>query len=104
MRIFSSSVMAVLIIAALFWGNCFSCPQILLAEQHECCHHDKASTDSCQLQSLQNFVKAHDDSVTAPPAATGLAPAIESLSFSPLPELPALTLATPGPDLFSLRV
>jgi hypothetical protein len=51
--------MAVLTIAALFWGNCFSCPQILLAAQkHGCCPHTKSSKTECQTQGLRNFVKA----------------------------------------------
>jgi len=31
MRRVSSSLMTALIVAALFWGNCLSCPQMLLA-------------------------------------------------------------------------
>src|SRR5262249_23613020 len=35
MRTLSSSIMAALVVVALFWGNCFSCPQALLAQKTE---------------------------------------------------------------------
>ena len=65
MRMFSSSVMAALVIVALFWGNCLSCPQVLLSVQshqpsHDCCKRGQKPpvTKSCESQSLQNFVKS----------------------------------------------
>jgi len=62
--------MAVLVIAALFWGNCYSCPQMLLAQQkHGCCPHGKTTRTDCQAQSLQNFEKAEKASVAAPASA-----------------------------------
>lgn len=72
MRTISSSIMAALVVVALFWGNCFSCPQALLAAKthepaHQCCHKTKAPTPGCASQSLQNFVRA-DTGVTVPPA------------------------------------
>src|SRR4051812_702623 len=73
MRTISSSIMAALVVVALFWGNCFSCPQALLAAKthepaHQCCHKTKAPTPGCESQSLQNFVKA-DAGFTTPAAA-----------------------------------
>src|SRR4051794_13220589 len=51
MRALGTSVMALLVVAALFWGNCFSCPQVLLtASQHGCCHRTKAPKDDCKTQ------------------------------------------------------
>ncbi len=51
--------MAALIIAALFWGNCFSCPQLLLAAQkHGCCPHTKSSKTECQTPGLKSFVRS----------------------------------------------
>jgi hypothetical protein len=59
MRTFSTSIMALLIIAALFWGNCYSCPQLLLAAQkHGCCPRTRSAKTECQTQGLKNFVKA----------------------------------------------
>jgi hypothetical protein len=59
MRTFSTSVMAALIIAALFWGNCFSCPQLLLASQkHGCCPHTKSNQTECKTPGLKSFVKS----------------------------------------------
>ena len=31
MRALANSLLAVLVLVALFWGNCFSCPQLLIA-------------------------------------------------------------------------
>ena len=59
--------MALLIIAALFWGNCFSCPQLLVAQKHGCCPHTKSAKTECQTQGLKNFVKAEK---SAPAAIT----------------------------------
>jgi hypothetical protein len=54
--------MAALIVAALFWGNCLSCPQMLLAAAahqpaHSCCHKNKSAGTKCQSQGLQHFLK-----------------------------------------------
>ena len=58
MRAFSSSIMATLVLVALFWGNCFSCPQALLAfNAHQCCHPQKRTAAKCETQNLQQFVK-----------------------------------------------
>jgi hypothetical protein len=67
MRAVSNSLLAVLLLGALLWGNCFSCPQLLLslaahAPSHGCCKHsDKqpaTSQDKCQSYALKHFVKA----------------------------------------------
>jgi hypothetical protein len=55
--------MAALIVVALFWGNCLSCPQMLLTvamhqPAHSCCHKTKSVGTSCQSQGLQHFLKA----------------------------------------------
>jgi len=62
-RTISNSIMAALVVAALFWGNCFSCPQLLAALQshqpaHGCCHKTKSGPTACQTQLLKSFVKA----------------------------------------------
>jgi len=70
MRTVLTSVMAVVVVAALFLGNCFSCPQVLLAQQkHGCCPHSKSAPSNCTTQVLQHFVKAEKGSVVAPAAA-----------------------------------
>jgi hypothetical protein len=63
-------MMAALVVVALFWGNCFSCPQVILAfrthhDGHGCCHKTKTAAPGCESQSLQNFVKS-DPGVHAP--------------------------------------
>ena len=74
--------MAALIIVALFWGNCLSCPQMLLtvaAHQpaHSCCHRTKSAGTSCQSQGLQHFLKAGPDVQTPTVAVVAaVAPAI----------------------------
>ena len=71
MRQFSIPFMAALVIAALFLGNCFTCPQLLLAfGAHGCCHHSKPIKAECQSQGLKNFVKA-DSGTHVPSLAVG---------------------------------
>jgi hypothetical protein len=96
--------MAALIIAALFWGNCFSCPQLLVAQQHQCCHHEKAPTAACQLQNLQHFVKVHAPSPAAPPVVSGPSAVIGPVFASVLPASSIASTDPIAPDLFSLRI
>jgi hypothetical protein len=79
MKTVSSSLMGLLVVAALFFGNCFSCPQMLLAQQshqpyHSCCHKPKPACTSCQAQGMQHFVKAGDHAAQPliVPTAAGL--------------------------------
>lgn len=106
MRTVSSSIMAVLVVVALFWGNCFSCPEAVLAyashqPAHHCCHNSKASTPGCDTQNLQQFVKTH--------AGTGAVamPAVLLRSIpAPTPALDTLSpviVEYPPPDLLSLN-
>jgi hypothetical protein len=79
MRTVSSSIMAALVVVALFWGNCFSCPQLLAAlhsqqPDHGCCHKTGPASTECQSQGLKNFVKAPQGAqAEALPVAMGLA-------------------------------
>ncbi len=69
MRKVSSSLLAALVVVALFWGNCLSCPQFLLAAKaagspHECCKRNhqppqppKPNKTKCETQGLKNFVQ-----------------------------------------------
>ena len=72
MRTFSNSVLAALIVAALFWGNCFSCPQLLLSlaqkAPHGCCKRSAPVKQTCTTSVLKNFVKADPVAVAAPVA------------------------------------
>jgi hypothetical protein len=108
MRTFSNTAMAALLLAALFWGNCFSCPQALLALKshqpaHGCCHRTRPTTENCQTQVLQHFVKADSDTVA--PASAIVAGPVEpvaairpqGLSLASIPDSYAL------PDLLSLH-
>jgi len=86
--------MAVLVVVALFWGNCFSCPQVLLsAAQHKCCHRGKAPKSECNTQGLQNFVKAEKAAPAAsmPVTAAVIEPAMQTsiavMEFAPRPVL-----------------
>ena len=90
MRALSTSALAALIVVALFWGNCFSCPQLLLlvtqrAPAHGCCKRPVPIDRTCQNYSLKNFVKADPAGVT-PPAVSAIAPA--PLFAATLPEQP----------------
>src|SRR6266542_3222102 len=67
MRAVYSSFLAALVIVALFWGNCFSCPQLLITVQakagdHSCCKRSTHQTQvpvskDCQTVGLKHFVK-----------------------------------------------
>lgn len=103
----SSSFMAVLVVAALFWGNCFSCPQVLLALQshqpaHGCCHRTKPVSTDCHSQGLRHFVQADPQ----PPAALAVAELVEPVSPVSLTQgamvAPARAEHAP-PDLLSLH-
>jgi hypothetical protein len=105
-RTVSNSLLAGLIVAALFWGNCFSCPQLLasLAERapHSCCHRSApVSRDACTTSALRHFVKADGVAMAAP----AVAPAAVS-AFVPAPQEngPAVAFVTPPrvPDLLAL--
>jgi hypothetical protein len=105
MKTVSNALLAALVVAALFWGNCFSCPQLLLslAEKapHGCCKRSAPVAKTCTNQALRNFVKADPVSVAAPAAAAAVevafaAPAIQCES------LPALPAPQSPPDLLSL--
>jgi hypothetical protein len=111
MRAVSSSMMAALVMVALFWGNCLSCPQVLLSLQkhkasHDCCKRgQKPVAKTCSSQGLQHFVKAEP---AAAPAAT--APAAEAVVIAavpvPLSHASAVVLPAAGhapPDLLSLH-
>jgi len=83
--------MAVLVVAALLAGNCFSCPQMLLAmaahqPAHGCCHRGNPhrQTAECQTQALRHFVKADVGS----PAGPAMAVAVVALP-GPLPAIAA---------------
>jgi hypothetical protein len=87
MRAISSSIMAALVVVALFWGNCFSCPQALLAltshqPAHQCCHKTKSAAPGCETQNLQQFVKADVS------AHTPALPVVAFVSLAAPPDLP----------------
>ncbi|PWT97539.1 MAG: hypothetical protein C5B51_31255 [Terriglobia bacterium] len=104
MRIISNSIMAVLVIVALFWGNCFSCPQVLLAAQaHRCCHHTKAPAAGCQLQNLQSYVKA-PAADHAVPAASKFAEPIAPVVAWRNETSPPIPIDVTPPDLIPLRI
>ena len=106
MRAVLNSLMAALVVTALFLGNCFSCPQVLLAAQrHHCCPHSKSAPSECKTQGLSNFVKAEQTIQSAPAivihqvVAVRLAPECLSAMLA----VPAPSLYTP-PDFLPLRI
>jgi hypothetical protein len=106
MRAVFNSLMAALVVMALFWGNCFSCPQVLLAAQkHGCCPHGKSDPKECKTQGLRNFVKADPVVKVVPVVIEDEIPAVAFAQIS----LTAIRLApTPDnsspPDLLPLRI
>lgn len=105
MRVISSSIRAALIIVALFWGNCLTCPQALMAQTHRCCHKNKQDTSTCQTQLLRQFVKAEPASHAAVTPATAVQ--IVPVTLTPTAafewdQIPNAAEHAP-PDLFSLH-
>jgi hypothetical protein len=109
MRAITSSLMAALVVAALFWGNCFSCPQMMLSQKamksHGCCKRgQKPAPNSCSSQSMQQYVKA-DTAASHPPvpATSPLEAALEPTPVWPAVEAaPAEAIHAP-PDLLALH-
>src|SRR5947209_4693762 len=102
MRAFCNTVLAVLVISALFWGNCFSCPQLLQAAKHACCPHNGKTTAACQTQVLRNFVKA-ETQAPAPPAAVEFAVTIPPApAFEPQAAVP-VSIGHAPPDPLTLH-
>jgi len=108
MRTISNTAMAALVVVALFWGNCFSCPQVLLALKshqpaHGCCHRTKQTTQNCQAQVLRHFVKAEIEVAAAPMAMGVMFPA----PIAGLAQAPSFAFLIPvehaPPDLLSLH-
>jgi hypothetical protein len=101
----SNIAMATLIVAALFFGNCLSCPQMLLAMAgqhpgHGCCHHPAPKID-CHSQSLSHFVKAQGQAAPAL-VASGVVRAIGTAAMPALCVVAPLHAAdVPPPDLLS---
>ena len=107
MRAVFNSLMVALVVVALFWGNCFSCPQILLAAQkHSCCPHGKADPGECKTQGLRNFVKAEKATQIVPAAvmvAAVIAAPLPATSLRATVVVPAPPDYTP-PDVLPLRI
>jgi hypothetical protein len=102
--------MVLLVVAALFFGNCFSCPQLLLGSQshqpqHNCCPGPQPVSASCQTQGMQHFVKA--DSGAQPDILPVAAELIESPVLIVLPNAPFTVPAAAEhapPGIISLRI
>jgi len=95
MRQASNILMATLIVSALFYGNCLSCPQVLLARAthqpgHGCCHRP-APKAVCQTQVLNHFVKAQGGSTAPTLAVSGVVTALPAVM------VPARPAIAPGP-------
>jgi hypothetical protein len=96
--------MAVLVVAALFWGNCFSCPQLLLTTQrHGCCPHTKSAKTECQTQGLRNFVKAEKSFVAAIVAVASVEQAPQ-IAERATPQTEPHTEDHAPPDALPLRI
>ena len=110
MRTVSTSLMVLLVVAALFFGNCFSCPQMLLAwnlhqPQHNCCPSPQPVSASCQAQGMQHFVKA--DSGAQPTIVPVVAELVASPASIVLPNAPFTVPAAAEhapPGILSLRI
>jgi hypothetical protein len=112
MRKVSSSLLAALVVVALFWGNCLSCPQFLLAAKaagasHECCKRNHQSPQptktKCETQGLRNFVQNERGQAAIGPLAVPNQTAVEiPAPLHPLDPAPASLVWSP-PDLLALH-
>lgn len=99
MKAVSTSIMAVLVVVALFWGNCYSCPEALLAlSAHHCCHPTKSAAAGCATQNLQNFVKANPD---VPAPALSAAAMVSQPAAPVVVAAPTVAVEYTPPDPFS---
>jgi hypothetical protein len=90
------SLSATLAVAAMLWGNCLSCPEMMLAAAshqpaHSCCHKPQPTASGCHMQGMQHFVKADAPAPHAPAAA-------EPADFPATIALAPRQLAAPLPD------
>jgi hypothetical protein len=111
MRTFSSSLMVLLVVAALFFGNCFSCPQAFLAWQshqpaHNCCPSPHPVSAGCQTQAMRHFVKAGDSGAQPlmAPVAAGFAEAPASIVLPDAPFIVPAPAEHAPPGILPLRV
>jgi hypothetical protein len=108
MRRVSSSLMAALIVVALLWGNCLSCPQMLLAAAthqpaHSCCHRTKTAGTKCQSQGLQHFLKASPELQTPAVAAVAAVAPVIAVPLALGALVSPVELVHAPPDLLSLH-
>lgn len=94
-------------VAALFLGNCYSCPQVLMAlaehhAPHSCCHHHQPVQTGCQTQTLQHFVKT-DAGTLAPSLAVTAMHAPSAAAFVMPAALLSVRPAPTPPDLLALN-
>ena len=107
MRGFRNILMALLIVAALFGGNCLSCPQVLMAmaahqPSHSCCHHRTTRID-CPSWQLSHFVNAQGSDVAPVPAVAGTVRAIVAAAPGRLAAAASMPADPSPPDLLSLH-
>ena len=103
--------MAALIVVALFWGNCLSCPQMLLTAvthqpAHSCCHKTKSTGTNCQSQGLQHFLKAAPELRTAAVAVVAAVAAVEPAIAVSVPQaarVAPVEVEHAPPDLLALH-
>jgi hypothetical protein len=100
--------MAALIVVALFWGNCLSCPQMLLAvaahqPAHNCCHRTKSAGTSCQSQGLQHFLKVGPEMQTPAVAVVAAAAPAFAVSLPQGARVAPVGVEHAPPDLLSLH-
>ena len=100
--------MAALVVVALFWGNCFSCPQALLALKthqpaHQCCHKSKAAAPGCESPNLQQFVKTDPGTQAPAPAPVVMAIVVAPSIPAQAGEVTPITADYTPPDLLALH-
>jgi len=100
-------LMAALIVAALFCGNCLSCPQMWMAmaahqPSHSCCHHRTARID-CHSGQFSHFIQARVANAAPTIAPVCVAPpAVVAVPAQRILEPRRPADASP-PDLLSLH-
>jgi hypothetical protein len=102
--------MAALVIVALFWGNCLSCPQVLIALKahqaaHDCCkRNQKPAAKSCDAQGLQHFLKSEPGTQVSPaPVAHAAVGLVLFSQASPAPTAGLVVPAPKPPDRLALN-
>jgi len=107
MRVLSITA-AVLVVVALLFGNCLTCPEMAASQscchRNQPCHHKQAPSQVCEARSLHQFVKADLADHTVTLAVASIAPETsDQFSLADQRDAAFASAEYVPPDLISLH-